>query len=102
MGSKPLTPIQIRLWQRNLKVLADFCENQKSDPDAIIAAAANRECKNNFMRALKNWIKTYESAEERRHDAENTVRLFFITNGLRVITKPYSDVYNRPRSPRVR
>jgi hypothetical protein len=99
MGSKSMDLIRATWRRRNLQVLADFCLHQKTDPDVMIAAAAaSREVKNEFLRALKNWIKANIKDEGNRHEAENAVRSFFIVNGLRVITKPYSDVYHRPTS----
>ena len=92
----PVDSMQARLRRHNLRVLSDFCVHRNIDPDAMIAAAATRDAKNDFMRVLKNWVKTYVTDERDRHDAENAVRSFFIANGLRVITKPYSDVYHRP------
>ena len=99
MGSGTVDPISARLRRRALDVLMRFCAHQNIDPDAMIAAASmDRHVKNDFMRALKDWVKTYANNERERHDAENAVRSFFIANGLRVITKPYLDVYNRPGS----
>jgi hypothetical protein len=98
MGSKSVDPIQATWRRRNLQVLADFCLHQKTDPDAMIIAAANQDNRNDFMRSLKKWIKIYENSEDRRDDPENAVRSFFIGNGLRVLTRPYLDVYNRSRS----
>jgi hypothetical protein len=98
MGSGTGDPIQARLRQQAVDVLTRFCAHQNTDPDTMIAAASkDRHVKNEFMRALKDWIKSYANNERKRHDAENVVRSFFIANGLRVITKPYLDVYNRNR-----
>jgi hypothetical protein len=96
MGSATTDPIRARLRRRELVVVADFCAHQQSDPDTMIAkATANREIKNEYMRSLKAWVRTYAAEGRERHDAENAVRSFFIANGMRVIAKPYSDVYHR-------
>jgi hypothetical protein len=47
------------------------------------------------MRSLKQWVKTYASEGRERHEAENAVRSFFIANGMRVIAKPFRDVYHK-------
>jgi len=96
MGSATTDPIRARLRRRELVVLADFCAHQQSDPDTIIAkATANRDAKNDYMRSLKEWVRSYAAEGRERHEAENAVRSFFIANGMRVIAKPYSDVYHR-------
>jgi len=96
MGSASSDPIRARIRKRELVVLADFCDYQQNDPDTIIAAArADRDVKNEYMRSLKQWVAKYKPAGRERHEAENAVRSFFIANGMRVIAKPYSDVYHR-------
>jgi hypothetical protein len=96
MGSASTDPIRARIRRRELAVLADFCAQQQKDPDTIIAAArADRDVKNDYMRSLKKWVTTYAAEGRERHEAENAVRSFFIANGMRVIAKPYSDVYHR-------
>ena len=47
------------------------------------------------MRSLKQWVAEIRPGRPRRHEAENAVRSFFIANGMRVIAKPYRDVYHR-------
>jgi hypothetical protein len=96
MGSASTDPIRARLRRRELVVLTDFCVHQQVDPDTMIATAtANRDSKNDYMRSLKQWAKSYAPDGRAQHEAENAVRSFFIANGLRVIAKPYRDVYHR-------
>ena len=96
MGSAATDPIRARIRRREIVVLADFCEYQQKDPDTIIAGArADRDVKNEYMRSLKQWVAKYAPEGRERHEAENAVRSFFIANGMRVIAKPYRDVYNR-------
>ncbi|HVW33360.1 MAG TPA: hypothetical protein VHL53_12535 [Acidimicrobiia bacterium] len=96
MGSVSTDPIRARIRQRELVVLGDFCRYQQQDPDTIISTAqADRDVKNGYMRSLKQWVAKYAPEGRERHEAENAVRSFFIANGMRVIAKPYSDVYRR-------
>jgi hypothetical protein len=96
MGSATADPIRARLRRRELAVLSEFCAHQRSDPDTIISSAlADRDVKNEYMRSLKQWVTTYAAEGRDRHEAENAVRSFFIANGMRVIAKPYRDVYTR-------
>jgi hypothetical protein len=82
--------------QRHLQALAEFCAAEDSDPDALIEAGrAGRDNKHDAMRRLRAWVATRDCTERERHDLENAVRSFYIANGLRVLTKPYADVYRR-------
>jgi hypothetical protein len=83
-------------WDGRLKVLRQFCESEAKDPDEVIAdARSNRAEKIDYMRRLKRFVKTMTPSETAAHDYENIVRSFFINNGARVVTRPYSDVYRR-------
>lgn len=82
---------------RQLAILGRFCAAEGSDPDSMIARGLDsREAKLDAMRRLRQWAATEGSSEREQHDLENVIRSFFITNGLRVLTKPYPDVYRRP------
>jgi hypothetical protein len=95
-GAVASDPIAARLRRREQKVLADFCAHTGKDPDALIAeSTSERDTKNDYMRTLKRWVPTYATDERARHEAENAVRSFFMANGLRVITKPFADVYRK-------
>jgi len=86
-------PRQRAQW---LEVLKAFCESEGTDPDGLIARGnESRDAKNEIMVHLIRWVKTQTDDENRRHDMQNVVRAFFIRNGLRVLTKPYPDVYRR-------
>ena len=83
-------------WRGRLHVLQQFCELEDKDPDEIIAEArSDRAEKIDYMRRLKRFAKTLTANPTLAHDYENIIRSFFINNGARVVTKPYSDVYNR-------
>ncbi len=66
------------------------------DPDTLVAKArADRDAKNGYLKELVAWAKGLPGTDRQRHDAENTIRGFFMKNGFRVVTKPYQDVYRR-------
>ena len=81
---------------RKLGLLEQFCASVGVDPDTLVAKArADREAKNGYLKALVAWAKDLPGTDRQRHDAENTIRGFFMKNGFRVMTKPYQDVYRR-------
>ena len=83
-------------WEGRLQIVRQFCEVEGKDPDEIIAEArSDRAEKIDYMRRLKRFAKTLTANPTLAHDYENIIRSFFINNGARVVTKPYSDVYNR-------
>ena len=83
-------------WKGRLYVVQEFCKAEGKDPDEIIAEArGDRAEKIDYMRRLKRFVKTLTANPTAAHDNENIIRSFFINNGARVVTKPYSDVYNR-------
>jgi len=83
-------------WRGRLHVVQEFCKFEGKDPDEIIAEArGDRAEKIDYMRRLKRFVKTLTANPTVAHDYENIIRSFFINNGARVVTKPYSDVYNR-------
>jgi hypothetical protein len=85
-------------WRGRLHVVHQFCETEGKDPDEIIAEArGDRAEKIDYMRRLKSFVKTLTANPTLAHDYENIIRSFFINNGARVVTKPYSDVYNRTK-----
>jgi hypothetical protein len=83
-------------WDGRLQVLRQFCESEGKDPDTMIAEArSERADKLDYMRHLRKFVKTLSPNPTLVHDYENIVRSFFINNGARVVTKPYSGVYQR-------
>jgi hypothetical protein len=42
-----------------------------------------------------SWAGQLPGSDRARHDAENTIRSFFMRNGFRVVARPYRDVYER-------
>jgi hypothetical protein len=92
--SSVLRPVDDRA--RKLELLEQFCTSVGVDPDTMVAKArADREAKNGYLRDLVAWAKALPGTARQRHDAENTIRGFFMKNGFRVMTKPYQDVYRR-------
>ncbi len=86
-------------WRGRLHVVREFCKAEGKDPDEIIAEArGDRAEKIDYMRRLKRFVKTLTANPTQAHDYENIIRSFFINNGARVVTKPYSDVYNRTQA----
>jgi hypothetical protein len=94
MQSSGFRPVDDR--PRKLALLEQFCASAGVDPDTMVAKArADRDAKNGYLRELVAWAKTLPGTDRQRHDAENTIRGFFMKNGFRVMTKPYQDVYRR-------
>jgi hypothetical protein len=79
-------------WTGRLQTLSDFCRAERKDPDTIIAEAlAERHDKVDYMRRLKKFARERNSNPRIAHDLENVVRSFFIHNGARVVTRPYTE-----------
>jgi len=80
-----------------LALLAAYCAEVGVDPDTLVAnARGSAETKNAYLKRLVAWAAALPVGERARHDAENTVRGFFMRNGFRVVARPYRDVYSRP------
>jgi hypothetical protein len=81
---------------RKLALLQQYCASLGVDPDTLVAEArADRDAKNGYLKDLVAWARSLPGTDRQRHDAENTIRGFFMKNGFRVVTKPYQDVYRR-------
>lgn len=79
-----------------LDILRRFCEAEGKDPDALVVEGlSSQAAKNEVMKRLIAWVKTQTDSENQQHELQNVVRGFYIRNGLRVLTKPYPDVYKR-------
>jgi hypothetical protein len=77
-------------------VLQQFCDARGTDPDGLIAqGSVTPDAKNDVMRHLVRWAADQSDDERTRHQIQNVIRGFFNRNGLRVVTKPYPDVYRR-------
>lgn len=79
-------------WEPRFKTLEDFCRMVDQDPDAIIAEAlGDRAEKIDYIRRLRAFAKEQTANPRVAHDIENVVRSFFIHNGARVVTRPYTE-----------
>jgi hypothetical protein len=83
--------------RRRLDLMSQYVAHVGVDPDTIVARSrADATDKNAFLKQLVQWAGTLPGSDRARHDAENTIRSFFMRNGFRVVTRPYRDVYQRP------
>ncbi|MGQ0467060.1 MAG: hypothetical protein ACT4QG_17305 [Sporichthyaceae bacterium] len=89
---------------KKVAVLQGFCEHIGIDPDTLIATCTDliptgKAERNRQLKALKDWINSLpDLSETQRTKTENTVRGFFIKNGIKVMTRPYADVYRKTAS----
>jgi hypothetical protein len=77
-----------------LEVLEQFCAHIGVDPDTLIATTTDlvqtgQAERNKQLKALKQWIKAQELP-----DAKAT------KNGVKVLVRPYADVYRRSPAER--
>jgi hypothetical protein len=82
------------------EVLEKFCAHIGIDPDTLIATCTDliptgKAERNVQLKALKTWIKAQELPDTKATKMENQIRGFFIKNGIKVMTRPYADVYRR-------
>lgn len=83
--------------RRRLDLMDQFVRHVGVDPDLIVARSrADATEKNRFLKQLVEWAGSLPVPERAQHDAENTIRSFFMRNGFRVVARPYRDVYQRP------
>jgi hypothetical protein len=79
-----------------LRLLQGYIDHVGVDPDTIVSTSrGDARTKNGYLRELVTWAKSLQVGDRARHDAENTIRGFFMRNGFRVIARPYPDVYRR-------
>lgn len=83
-----------------VEVLEKFCAHTGIDPDTLIATCTDliptgKAERNVQLKALKAWIKSQELSNTQATKLENQIRGFFIKNGIKVMTRPYADVYRR-------
>ncbi len=79
-----------------LRLLQGFVDHVGVDPDTMVdTSRGDAQTKNGYLRELVRWARTLPGSDRARHDAENTIRGFFMRNGFRVIARPYPDVYRR-------
>jgi hypothetical protein len=86
---------------KKVAILQAFCEHVGIDPDTLVATCTDliptgKAERNRQLKALKVWVNALpELSEAKRTKTENMVRGFFIKNGIKVMTRPYSDVYRK-------
>lgn len=81
---------------RRLELMRQYAAFVGVDPDTIVARSRlDARDKNRFLKQLVTWAATIPGSERVQHDAENTIRSFFMRNGFRVVARPYRDVYQR-------
>jgi hypothetical protein len=79
-----------------LRLLQEYVDHLGVDPDTIVdTSRGNATAKNGYLRELVRWARGRQMSDRARHDAENTIRGFFMRNGFRVVARPYPDVYRR-------
>jgi hypothetical protein len=82
---------------RRLELLKAFTDHIGVDPDTIVETSrGDAKAKNGYLKQLVAWARALPGTDRARHDAENTIRGFFMRNGFRVVARPYRDVYQRP------
>ena len=86
--------------QRKVDILAAFCAHIDVDPDTLIATCTDlvpggTAVRNGHLKSLKGWVANLNLPETEATKTENFVRGFFIKNGIKVMTKPYGDVYRK-------
>jgi hypothetical protein len=85
---------------KRLDLMRRYVEYVGTDPDTIVALSrADGREKNRFLKLSVAWSQSLELSERAQHDAENSIRSFFMRNGFRVVARPYRDVYQRPAHP---
>ncbi len=79
-----------------LRLLQEYVDHVGVDPDTIVETSrGDAKAKNGYLRELVGWARSLQVSDRARHDAENTIRGFFMRNGFRVVARPYPDVYRR-------
>jgi hypothetical protein len=81
---------------RRLALISAYASHVGVDPDTIVRTArGDQRTKNAYLKHLVAWAADLPGSDRARHDAENTIRSFFMRNGFRVVARPYRDVYER-------
>jgi len=85
--------------ERRLALLQAYVDHVGVDPDTIVdSSRGDAATKNKYLKQLVQWASSLEGSDRAKHDAENTIRGFFMRNGFRVVARPYRDVYQRSSS----
>jgi hypothetical protein len=86
--------------EHRLAVLGAYLDHVGVDPDKLISVSTDlveggTATRNGYLKQLKVWLAGQNLPEGERTRRENLIRGFFIANAIKVMTKPYSDVYKR-------
>ena len=86
--------------EKKRAVLRGFLDHIGVDPDTLIETSTDlvptgTKTRNAHLKALKVWVNAQDMSDSAKTRTENLVRGFFIKNGIKVMTRPYSDVYRR-------
>lgn len=86
--------------EKKLALLQAYLDHIGVDPDTLIATSTDlvptgSKVRNGHLKSLKVWVSGLEMSESGKTRTENLIRGFFIKNGIKVMTRPYSDVYKR-------
>ena len=89
--------------EKKLAILSGFLDHIGVDPDTLIETSTDliptgSKTRNAHLKSLKVWVSGLDMSESSKTRTENLVRGFFIKNGIKVMTRPYSDVYRRDTS----
>lgn len=86
--------------EKKLAVLKGYLDHIGVDPDTLIATSTDllptgSKTRNAHLKSLKVWVGQQNLSASQATRMENLIRGFFIKNGIKVMTRPYSDVYKR-------
>ncbi len=97
---KVYTPVPNNMDEK-LRILGEYLDVIGVDPDTFIAVSSDlveggTKTRNGYLKELKRWVRSLELPAGAATRTENVVRGFLIANAIKVMTKPYEDVYRRP------
>ena len=86
--------------EKKLALLQAYLDHIGVDPDTLIATSTDlvptgSKVRNGHLKSLKVWVSGLDMSESAKTRTENLIRGFFIKNGIKVMTRPYADVYKR-------
>jgi hypothetical protein len=96
---KVFSPVRVNMDDK-LEILEKYLDFIGVDPDTFIAVSSDlveggTKTRNGYLKELKRWVRSLELPTGAATRTENVVRGFLIANAIKVMTKPYEDVYRR-------